>query len=282
MAAKAKSDVRSRKEAARKALKSCRLCPRNCGVDRTAGERGFCGLSDKLCCFREMLGFNEEEILTPSHQIFFSGCNLRCAFCTVSEWNEQPEAAEHIDVDWLAERIEYRIGQGAKTINILGGEPTVSLPGIIELVGHIDSRISVVLNSNMYYSDIAAELLEGLIDIYLADLKCGNSNCAKLLLGAEDYVGIVRENILKAYQHFDLSGESDLIVRHLIMPGHFDCCLKPTLDWLAKEIPDVKVSLRTDYVPPAQANSAPRGYPSKEDIEKAEDYATKLGLNLIK
>jgi putative pyruvate formate lyase activating enzyme len=276
MTTKAKLDVSCRKEAAQKALKSCRLCPRNCGVDRTAGEKGFCGLGDKPRCFREMLHFGEESELTPSHQIYFAGCNLRCEFCTVSEWNEQPEAAEQMDTDWLVERIEYRISQGAKTINLLGGEPTVSLPGIIELAGHIDSRISVVLNSNMYYSSFVDELLGGIINIYLADLKCGNCGCAKKMLGAEDYVEVVRDNILKAYQR------SDLIVRHLIMPGHFECCLKPTLNWLAKEMPDVNLSLRGDYVPPAEAKSAPKKYPTKQDIEKAVNYATKLGLNLIK
>jgi putative pyruvate formate lyase activating enzyme len=275
MSIETQSEVTDRLRFVKETLKRCNLCPRQCTVNRTAGELGYCKLDDKVRCFREMLHYNEEAELTPSHQIYFAGCNLKCEFCTVSEWNEQPQAAREMNLDWLIERIKYRQSQGAKTINLLGGEPTVSLHGVIELISHINSSAKVVLNSNMYYSDLVDELLCGLVDIYLADLKCGNSNCAEALLKAGDYVEVARHNILKAGQH------SDLIVRHLIMPHHIKCCLEPTLKWLAEEMPDVKLSLRTDYIPPAKAISAPKEYTASRDIEAAINYAEKLGLNLI-
>jgi putative pyruvate formate lyase activating enzyme len=222
-----------------------------------------------------MLYCGEEEQLNPSHQVYFTGCNLRCSFCTVAEWNEEPLVADVPDIDYLKERISYRKSQGARTLNLLGGEPTLSLPGIIELLSHLEPENQVVLNSNMYYDGQVHELLDGLIDIYLADLKCGNSSCAEVLLDAPNYVEVVKENILKA------SCRVDVIVRHLILPGHRDCCLELILRWLAETLPEVKVSLRGDYTPPAQETSAPKGYLEQADLHDALDMARQMGLNLI-
>jgi len=274
-------DYRAHREAferenlARHALTHCNLCPRRCGVDRTAGEKGYCGLDDLVRCFREMLYSGEESELVPSHQIHFAGCNLRCEFCVVAEWNEQPYAAREMNVEDMVKKIAYRRSQGAKTLNLLGGEPAVSLHGILELLGCIDPKITVVWNSNMYYNDIVDKLMVGLADIYLADLKCGNAGCAENLLGAKDYVAVARQNILKAGKH------AYVIVRHLIMPGHNECCLKPTLTWLAENIPEVKLSLRGNYIPPAEAVSAPRRYLKEEELQCAKDMAQSMGLKLI-
>ena len=265
-------------EAAQRAamhLRECRLCPRDCRVDRTAGERGYCGLDDRAHCFREMLHGAEEAELSPSHQVYFAGCNLRCDFCTVSEWNREPLAVPELDGDWLLGRIEHRKEQGARNVNLLGGEPTVSLPGILEWLTRLRSPISVVLNSNMYYNSSIDALLRGFVGVYLADLKCGNAACAETLLDAKDYVEVARENILMAREH------SSVIVRHLILPGHTDCCLRPTLRWLAGAFPDVKLSLRTNYVPPAKPVAAPAGYTTPEEIAAAVRDARDLGLELI-
>jgi len=274
-------DYRAHREAfgrvnlARQALTHCNLCPRRCGVDRTAGEKGYCGLDDSVRCFREILYFGEERELVPSHQIHFAGCNLRCEFCVVAEWNEQPYAASQMNVEDMVKKIAYRRSQGAKTLNLLGGEPAVNLHGILELLGRIDPKITVVWNSNMYYNDMVDELMVGLADIYLADLKCGNTRCAAALLGAKDYVAVARQNILKAGKH------ADVIVRHLIMPGHNECCLRPTLTWLAENIPEVKLSLRGNYIPPAEAILAPRRYLKEEELQCAKDMAQSMGLKLI-
>jgi putative pyruvate formate lyase activating enzyme len=223
-----------------------------------------------------MLYCGEEEQLNPSHQIYLAGCNLRCTFCTVTEWNEEPMAAEELDIEKLKERVAYRKNQGARTLNLLGGEPTVSLPGIIELLSHLEPTTRVVLNSNMYYDNQVPEILDGLVDIYLADLKCGNSSCAEVLLDAADYMEVVKENIVKAGCH------AEVIVRHLILPGHSECCLKPILSWLAEELQGVKVSLRGDYAPPAEVTSAPREYLEQADLRDALDLARRMGLNMTK
>ncbi len=256
-------------------LQCCQLCPRNCGVDRTAGERGYCGLDDKTHCFREMLHPAEEAELSPSHQIYFTGCNLRCEFCTVSEWNEYPLAVDELDLDWMTARMEQQRQRGARNVNLLGGEPTVSLPGVLRLVSRIPRGPQVVLNSNMYYNVFVDTLLRGFVDVYLADLKCGNSQCAEAMLDASDYVDVARRNICMVGEH------SGLIIRHLLLPGHVECCLKPTLQWVAAEIPDAKVSLRMNYVPPAETTSVPKDYLKRPEANAAVEYAQALGLTLI-
>ena len=262
-------------EAAQRHLHHCRLCPRDCGADRTAGERGYCGVDDKAHCFREMLHPAEEAELSPSHQVYFTGCNLRCESCTVREWNEQPLTVAPMDLEGLVQAVERRRRQGAKNVNLLGGEPTVSLPGVLTLLQRIRTVTQVVLNSNMYYNECVDELLRGLVDVCLADLKCGNSRCAAALLDAEDYVEVARDNLRRASEH------TDLIVRHLILPGHWDCCTRPTLQWLAAELPHVKVSLRANYVPPVEAHATPQRYVTSREAEAALGFARDLGLHLI-
>lgn len=269
-------EVIERTRLVREALANCNLCPHQCGVDRTTGEEGYCGLDDTVRCFRDMLFYGEESELIPSHQIHLAGCNLRCEFCVVAEWNQQPFMAEEMDFVDMVKRISYRQSKGAKTLNFLGGEPTINLHGILELLGRLEPGIRVVMNSNMYYNEIVDKLMTGLVDVYLADFKCGNNNCAKALLGVSDYMEVIKQNILKATRH------ADIIIRHVVMPGHSECCLKPIFVWLAVEIPGVKLSIRDNYVPPVQAASAPMEYLTQKDMQNAVDWAEKMRLRLIK
>ena len=263
-------------EQARDALRDCRLCPRSCGIDRTAGKTGYCGLTDIARCFREVLHYGEESILVPSHQIYFAGCNLRCEWCAVSDYNHEPALlSPEIAVADMRECILNRLSEGARTINFLGGEPTMSVFGILKIIAELPPEATLVWNSNMYFSQPSAELLDGVVDIYLADFKCGNNACAKTLLDTDDYLSVVRENLTFA------RSTADLIVRYLVLPGHEECCLRPILEWIAQAMPDVKVSLRRDYMPPARARSAPRQLLTDKDYQSAVDFAVSLGLNLI-
>lgn len=264
-----------RAKRATEALRCCMLCPRECGVDRIAGEKGYCRLDGSVRCFREVLHWGEEEQLVPSHQVYFAGCNLRCEYCTVSEWNNEPGSAEVIDMDDLVRTIASRQQEGARTLNLLGGEPAVNLHGVLELLARLEPETQVVWNSNMYYCELVEELLAGLVDVYLPDLKCGSDRCSASLLGADDYLTVAKQNILRALKH------GDVIVRHFVLPGHDKCCLRPILTWLADAVGDVKVSLRGDYVPPAEATAAPTEYLGQDDFGKARNLAGKLGLNLV-
>jgi len=262
-------------EQAYEAMRYCQLCPRACAVDRTAGQTGYCGLTHEAHVFREVLHYGEEAELIPSHQVFFTGCNLRCEFCAVAEWNAAPESAPLLDVAQLRECILARQKEGARTLNFLGGEPSVSLYGALKLLAVLPDGISLVWNSSMYFAQEAASLLDGVVDIYLADFKVGNADCAETLLDARDYVEVVRENLAFA------QSTADLIVRHLVMPGHEACCLEPVLRWIKENMPEVKLSLRKDYLPPARALHAPAGMLSQSAFQSAMDRAHTLGLNLI-
>jgi len=275
MNAESHRDCASRADHACASLRSCHLCARHCGVNRLAGETGYCGLDATPRCFRELLHDAEESCLNPSHQIYFSGCNLRCDYCSVDEWIKTPQASPAMDIQALTHAVALRRTQGAKTLNLLGGEPTVSLPGILGLLSRVTPDTQVVWNSNMYYSDVTAEYLAGLVEFTLADLKCGNKRCATQLLDAPDYVNVARQNIVQASQ------DHHVIIRCLLMPGHQDCCLLPTLDWIAKTVPRAQVSLRADYVPPAQPVFASTAYTTQEEYQLAQMHSKRLGLALI-
>ena len=256
-------------------LKHCQLCPHQCGVNRFEGETGVCGLDWKAYCFREMLNLIEEPELVPSHQVYFAGCNLKCGFCSVTEWNDQPMSVPVIETDDLIERIKNHQKQGANNLNLLGGEPAVSIYGILELLERIPQQTRVVWNSNMYYCGPVSNALDGLVDVYLADFKCGNNGCGKKLLGVSDYCEVVQENLLMATKR------AELYIRHVAMPGHIDCCGRPVLEWIAKRIPTAKVSLRFDYIPPIPAGKCPAGYLQDNEKQKTLKIAKKMGLNVI-
>ncbi len=271
----AQKDAGHRARRAEKLLEACRLCPRACGVNRLIGERGFCGLTDRVHCYRDVLNFKEEQELIPSHQVHLAGCNLRCDYCMVMEWNEQPGAAKELDEDQLTAAIDRRLSQGAKTLNLLGGEPSVSIHGILRLLAKTNPDVRLVWNSNMYFQPIVDELLDGLVDLYLADFKCGCNACAEKILGAPDYVSVVQASLKRVID------KADVIVRHILLPGHRECCLKSMLAWILREMPEVKVSIKGDYIPPAAPCHAPVCYVSEEEYRSALKLAQEMGVNLI-
>ena len=104
----AHKEAASRAQEAWELYRECRICPRDCGVDRVAGEIGYCRINAEARCFREVLHFGEEAELNPSHQIYFSGCNLVCEFCTVLEWVEQPQVGLLVNAQDLRGRCGAR------------------------------------------------------------------------------------------------------------------------------------------------------------------------------
>jgi putative pyruvate formate lyase activating enzyme len=271
----AHTDIPGRLRLAWETLRCCNLCPRRCGKDRTLGNKGYCGLGHESFCFREMVFNHEESLLNPSHQIYFTGCNLRCDYCSVAEWNQRPICHQHqLDVNVLAHKIIFRRSVGEKTLNLLGGEPTINIYGILTLLEKLPADTTVVWNSNMYYEKPAQELIDGLIDIYLADFKCGNDTCASALLGAAEYTEIIKKNISLA------AAKKQVIVRHLLIPGHFDCCTMPILRWLARLAMQVSVSIKGDYIPPASTSVSPTEYTTPKEFTAAMNVAKYLGLNI--
>ncbi len=160
---------------------------------------------------------------------------------------------------------------------VLGGEPTIHLPAVLEFVSHLPDTATLVWKTNAHGSAQARALLDGMFDTWLADFKFGNDACASRLAKTPDYVRIVQENLLWANDH------SELIVRHLLMPGHVECCWRPVAEWLAENFPGVKVSLRDGFWPAwrARRHRELSGTISVSQSEPAFELARRLGLNLI-
>jgi putative pyruvate formate lyase activating enzyme len=292
-------------------LADCHLCEHHCGVNRLAGETGLCRAGAEARIFMAQTEVSDELELIPTFAIALSGCDLRCDFCITGgpSWNAR--AGEPVRLKELVERAGAALASGARTVMILGGEPTIHLPAALEIVAALSERRpparlvgvhasaclpnelefefqslravpeagapKLVWKTNAHGSAQARELLDGMFDVWLADFKFGNDDCARRLAKAPDYVRVVRENLLWANDH------SELIVRHLLMPGHVECCWRPVAEWLAAELPGVKVNLRSGFWPAWQAARHPelRGTVSTPESTRAVDLARRLGLNLV-
>ena len=276
-AASRSSVARERVAAARAALAKCHLCAHHCGVNRLAGEWGRCHAGPAARVFSAQVEVGDELELLPTFAIALSGCDLRCDFCLTGAASWDPRAGEPLRAELLGRRAGAALAGGARTVMLLGGEPTIHLPTVLEIVAAMPAAAKLVWKTNAHGSAQAREWLDGLFDVWLADYKFGNDRCAERLSGAASYGAIVRENLLWANRH------SELIVRHLLMPGHLECCWRPVAEWLAAELPGVKVSLRPAFWPAWHAGRHPelrRTVPAGER-RRAVQLAEELGLNLI-
>lgn len=224
--------------------RSCDVCAVGCGVDRVAGELGFCGLGVGGRVYKEYLHMGEEQALVPSHAIYLSGCSMRCAFC--SDLGPVTEPAAHgalVAPHVLAARIAERRSQGARNVNFVGGTPDTSLLFVLRTLSHCPEDTHVVWNTNLWSTPAAVDALGGVVGTWVADHKFGNDRCASRLAGVKGYVARI-ESLLPR-----VARSGRLIVRHLLMPGHLECCARPVLEWLERQIPDATVNLMTGYHP---------------------------------
>ena len=269
--------ARSRAAAARAALAECRFCAHDCGVNRLAGARGPCRAGPDCRVFSAQLEAGDELELIPTFAIAFSGCDLRCDFCLTGAESWNPRAGESLSAEALARKARAALANGARTVMFLGGEPTIHLPAALDLAAALPVEAKLVWKTNAHGSAQARELLDGVFDVWLADYKFGNDACAVRLARCRDYTRVVRENLRWANDH------SELIVRHLLMPGHLECCWRPVAEWLAAELPCVKVSLRAGFWPAWRSAVHPElcrpALP--DDARRAFDLAADLRLNLV-
>jgi len=233
-------------ELAKEMFKRCELCERGCGVNREKGEKGYCNVGEPKIS-SEFLHMGEERELVPSHTVFFAGCNFRCVFCQNYEIS-QLNRGRKIPPEILAEKIE---SSGGKNVNWVGGDPTPNLSYILKVLQKMETPIPQIWNSNMYLSERCMKLLSQLIDVYLTDFKYGNDDCAKKLSDVEDYTFVLRRN------HLIAEKTGDLIIRHLVLPGHLECCTKPILEWIDSNLDDPKVNIMTQYRPVWHASKYP-------------------------
>ena len=220
----------------------------------------------------------EEEFLRPAHAIFLSGCTARCTFCIASRYAFHPDYGVAVTPHQLADRIVERQKQGARSICFIGGEPVPHIPFILETLHALGDqrRAPVVFNSNFYMTPEALDLLSGYIDIFLPDLKFGPGPCGDEIGSMPDYWNVVTGCIDRA-----LSLGGRVVVRHLLIPGHLDCCTIPVLRWLADRRDSLKLSLLNQYVAPPNATGTLASSVTDRDWDSAWRLANQLGLTLI-
>jgi len=261
-------------------LGRCQLCERRCKADRKNGKTGFCGVTDEPRISSEFLHMGEEPELVPSHTIFFSGCTFKCVYCQNWDISQDPTSGEKVAPKEMADVIDRRSG---RNVNWVGGDPTSNLTFILEVLRRLDTNIAQVWNSNMYLTEESMRLLDGTMDIYLADFKYGNDGCAERLSGIKDYFKVAARN------HLEANRQCEMILRHLVLPKHFECCTRPVLDWISKNLDNrkVRVNIMDQYRPDYLVGKDPKKYPdidhrlSQNEWLKAYHYGRELGLNLV-
>lgn len=259
----------------------CILCERRCGVERRRGRIGACRLDYNVYVHAAFLHYGEEAPLVPSGTIFYGGCNFACVFCQNHDISQDsPRGGLRVDPVKLARIQDSLASKDARNINHVGGDPTPNLHVIMESLMYVESWIPQLWNSNFYMSREAMELLVDVIDIWLPDFKYGNNKCAFRYSAVRDYVEVVMRNLKIAADH------GDMIIRHLVLPNHIECCTKPVLQRIKKELPahKVLVNVMGQYAPLHKVLRRPRLWPeiarspTPSELASARSYASSLGL----
>lgn len=240
-------------------LKECHLCPRNCGVDRLAGQKGFCGVDAGIMVARAALHMWEEPCISGkegSGAVFFSGCSLGCAFCqnrTISKG----QSGKVITVEHLTELFLDLQAQKANNINLVtAGHFLPQVREALILAKEQGLTIPVVYNSSGYEKAEMLRYLEGLVDIYLPDLKYLEADLAGKYSHAKDYPEVAMKALEEMVRQvrmpeFDERGmmKKGVIVRHLLLPGHVRNS-KKVLEYLYGTYGDqIYISLMNQYTP---------------------------------
>ena len=258
-------------------LSDCRLCPRECKVNRLAGDLGVCGMGAQISAARAALHFWEEPCISGTNgsgTIFFSGCSLHCGFCQ-NEPISRGRAGQVISIERLCTIFFELKAKGAHNINLV--TPTHFIPQITAALRMAKAEgldLPIVCNCSGYENVEALRIWDGLIDVYLPDLKFFSSALSKTLCAAPDYFEKACSALAEMFRQtgtpvFDEDGmiTKGMIVRHLMLPGHlFDT--RKILTYLCSTYGNkIYISLMNQYTPPASTDSKPGvpDHPLRED-----------------
>ena len=286
-------ELAGRVEAARSLLQNCHVCPRHCGVDRLNGELGECRTSAEIIISSYGPHFGEEAPLVGrngSGTIFFTNCNLRCVFCqnySISQLGE----GEKVSKEELAYMMLSLQSNGCHNINLVS--PTHVVPQILEaleIAVKSGLRLPLVYNSGGYDSVETLRLLDGIVDIYMPDMKYSDEKTAEKLSGVKNYPAINRAAVKEMHRQVgDLQIDEDgiaqrgLLVRHLVLP-HGLAGTKGVVDFLASEVsPDTYVNIMAQYHPCYKAFQFPglSRRTSAVEFQEAVALAHQAGLNRL-
>ncbi len=302
-------------------LSHCNFCRWDCGVDRTLGaKRGTCKLDTGTRVSTFFHHFGEEIVYRGrlgSGTIFFTSCNMRCAFCQNGDISTDKDNGLVVDPRTLAAMAWILGREGCHNINWVGGDPTIHLHAIIDAIsilgepdyqpeeqelaaalrvksdglfdfsepaaGYGPFNTPMLWNSNFIMSAEAMKILRLLMDVWLPDFKFGPGRCALDLARTPWYWETVTENLLLLKEW----GE-DFTIRHLVMPNHVECCTFPVLDWIAENMPHALVNIMDQFHPDTFTNPQSPLYrerfadlsrrPTAEEIRAAFAHGKERGI----
>lgn len=265
----------------------CELCARKCLVNRTSGEVGFCRMGDKPVISRAALHFWEEPIISGtsgSGTVFFSGCSLGCIYCQNKDIS-RGGVGKTVTISRLVEIFHELEDSGAHNINLV--TPTHFVPSIAEAIKIAKAdglTIPFVYNTGSYDTPDTIKMLDGLIDIYLPDLKYYKENTARELSLAHDYPTVAKEAISEMVKQRgaprikDGIMESGVIVRILLLPGHL-AEAKLNLAYLYNTYGDsIYISLMNQYTPTPNLPKPLNRTVTHKEYDELVDYALRLGI----
>lgn len=256
----------------------CSICPRHCNVDRSV-NLGFCQSPDNFRVARAALHFWEEPCISGkegSGTVFFSGCNLKCVFCQNNEISAENKGVEISD-DKLISIFENLISQGANNINLVN--PTHYAKRLANVLSRWKSPVPIVYNSSGYEEVETLKALDGLIDIYLPDLKYIRAEKAMRYSKAADYFEKASVALLEMRRQVEDKFDGDImksgmIIRHLILPQNTNSSIA-VLDFIKSNFPNTFVSLMAQYTPCGDLSEFPEinRKITKREYEKVVNYA---------
>ncbi len=260
-------------ELATRILKNCHFCDRKCSIDREV-EKGTCKLGMESYVSSWFHHMGEEAPLIPSGTIFFESCSFKCVFCQNHDISQNPSWTVAVNGRKLAAIANELAREKVKNINYVTPLPNTYV--IIESFKYQTENITQLWNSNMYCSKDTMKLLLELMDFWLPDFKYAVDEHAEKYSKVPHFF----ETVTRSHKMAHDDGSGEMIIRHLVMPNHVECCTKPILDWIADNTPKAVVNIMGQYRPAYQANKYPEinRRPTGKELNDARDYATKLGI----
>ena len=269
---------------------NCLLCPRKCGINRSTGQTGVCGVSSEIKVARAALHYWEEPCISGkrgSGAVFFSGCSLHCVFCQNREISDG-KAGKLISKERLSDIFMELADKGANNINLV--TPGQYIPDIVWAVNDAKSRgmkLPIIYNTSGYENVTELKLLEGIVDVYLPDFKYMDSTLSAMYSRAKDYPSVAKQTLSEMVRQQpdvvidDSTGliQKGVIVRQLLLPGHVNDA-KAVLKYLYDTYHDhVYISMMSQFTPIAL-----KDYPeinrtvTRREYERLVDYALEIGI----
>lgn len=269
---------------------NCLLCPRKCGINRSTGQTGICGVSSEIKVARAALHYWEEPCISGkrgSGAVFFSGCSLHCVFCQNREISDGKEG-KVISKERLSDIFMELADKGANNINLV--TPGQYIPDIVWAVNDAKSRgmkLPIIYNTSGYENVTELKLLEGIVDVYLPDFKYMDSTLSARYSRAKDYPSVAKQALSEMVRQQpdvvidDATGliQKGVIVRQLLLPGHVNDA-KAVLKYLYDTYHDhVYISMMSQFTPIAL-----KDYPeinrtvTRREYERLVDYALEIGI----